>query len=150
MKITQEEPQYYQDESTRSWHLEDREMADKRACDLCRKQLADLFDEQLSDDITAERLAEVLQALAINLLADEIGTDPEGRGYADKTDEEIAALVNSPYSVEVVIGMDTETDPDNPREIKRREFRKARLAIVWEQVPYLPNSVSADDVREAR
>jgi len=68
-----------------------------------------------------------------DLIKAEIENDPYGRGYAGKTSAEIAALLNSPFEVEII----------------SKEFHVAPITRILEQVSNAPNKVEAIDVDAA-
>lgn len=88
------------------------------------------------DDLK-EKDVQIIKSRAMSLLASELSEDPAGRGYVGKTAEEIATLLNDPYS--------------GPREDlpEVNEFKQARISVIWAGVPHVPNAVDVDDVVEA-
>jgi hypothetical protein len=73
-------------------------------------------------------------ALSLAVLQDEINTDPAGRGYAGKTDRQVATLLNETYDASV--------------PVESRHF--PRVAAVLAGLPYVPNAVTEADVVAAQ
>ena len=65
-------------------------------------------------------------------IKEEIDSDPENRGYAGKTNEEIVELLNNPYFI-------TET---TVQQIQK----PPRIAIILSGIADLPNAISIEDV----
>ena len=68
------------------------------------------------------------------IIKDEIAKDPEGRGYAGKTDAEIMTLLNEPYTVQTVV--DT--------------VKTARISAILAGVPNTENVVAEKDVLDSK
>ena len=100
---------------------------------------------------TVDEARSMVADVCVALLTDELRNDPEGRGYAGKTDEEAAQLVNDPYSV--TVDVIERPDPARPGEtilVPIQAPRLCRVSAIFNQVPYAPNAVSVEDVAEAR
>ena len=67
-------------------------------------------------------------------IKDEINNDPANRGYAGKTDKEIADLINAPIIVQTVVET---TEP-------------SRFLAILSGVPFGPNTVTEQDVADAK
>jgi len=67
------------------------------------------------------------------LIRAEIENDPFNRGYAGKTNQEIADLLNTPFEVEIVT----------------KEFHVAPISRILEKTAEAPNHVEAIDVDAA-
>lgn len=65
-------------------------------------------------------------------IAEEIEKDPTGRGYAGKSDEEQAALLNEPWYEYVPVQM------------------TPRIAVVIASIPFTPNAVKVEEVTDAK
>lgn len=75
-----------------------------------------------------------LKNTVLEKIKDEIQNDPENRGYASKTDEEIKELLNNPYEVDVVI----------------KEKKTARINIILLRIAETPNVVTLVDLTDAQ
>jgi len=86
-------------------------------------------------------LAQALMDVAAAAVKDEITNDPMGLGYAGKSDQEIADLLNGPWILQVpaVPGPGTVDVP-----------QPARIFQIWLGLPYCPNAVDAADVAELK
>jgi hypothetical protein len=86
-----------------------------------RKANAELAGrEHTAIDVDARHLQ--LKAIARDALRSEIQHDPAKRGYAGRSQEEIAGLINSEPS---------------------------RVGVFWNGIPYTKNAIDANDVKEA-
>lgn len=95
-------------------------------------QLVTAVDVAFAKALPPEKVGDPA-ALALAKLQDEIAKDPAGRGYASKTDQEIADLLNATYSASVTVD----------------ERGNQRVTVIWADIPYAPNVVSEDDVGAA-
>lgn len=92
-----------------------------------------------------------LEAHIKGLLRAELQADPLQLGYAKARDAEaLAFLLNTPgETVEMVptpiVVEGQETLVNRPQ----RKFRPARIAEIFNRVPFAPNAVTAEDVQEA-
>ena len=103
---------------------ESQALVDDRFMDNCKAEFPAITGT------TVPTVTTQLRGQVLPILKTEIDDDPEDRGYDGKTNQQIADLVSDSYMVGDVPTL-------------------ARLAIIWENAPYVPNMVTADDVAEA-
>lgn len=87
-------------------------------------------------------LQDELANVAAEALKEEIDNDPKALGYAGKSDEQIADLLNNPWVESISV-------PEAPGG-KVDLQRPPRINQIWRGVPYCPNTVDAADVAELK
>jgi hypothetical protein len=65
------------------------------------------------------------------LVKAEIQNDPDNRGYAGKTNAEIMAILNAPYTVQQTVDV----------------FKVAPINRIFEQIAHAPNAIDEADVQ---
>lgn len=88
-------------------------------------------DQVVADTVELRSVRDILYDRAAQLVRAELQDDPTRRGYAAaRTREERVALLTEPF-------LDDNGVPQKPR-----------LSTIWDQVPYVPNTIDVDDFAE--
>lgn len=95
-----------------------------------------------------------LDPIALQALNKEITNDPKNEGYSGKTIDEVAALLNNPKIVKTPVVYHTPPPPPpapNDGDIIGETViqEDARVAVVLQGIPFAPNQVTANDVKDA-
>lgn len=88
---------------------------------------------------TRAELRAAIRIVCRQRLRYELQNDPQGLGYAGKTDAEIAALLNNPWIEQI---------PAIPGPGTVPVTRPPRIFQIWLGIAYAPNAVDANDVAE--
>ena len=75
-----------------------------------------------------------LRSQVLAIIKAEITNDPENRGYAGKTNAQIALLLNEPYTVDTIVKVQ----------------RAARINVILNQIADTANIVADTDVTDAK
>ena len=148
MKITKENAQMLSPSVNKNPPtIESQAQIDARFIKNCKRGIKNLQGD------TVETVNADLEKKALTLIKIELTTDPEKRGYAGKTAEEIVPLINDPYTVK---GMGKQNHPD-PARVELGEVIDVEIDIetlprichVWKGFPYVPNNVTVEDITKA-
>lgn len=91
-----------------------------------------------------------LNKKALNNIKKEIQTDPEGRGYAGKTPDEIAKLLSQTIEVKTDILYEEPIKPKPGDKVGERvEVFPPRIGELLGGIEGAPNVLSSDDIEEA-